>query len=345
LKDKFIVALTADFFDAHGALKYRDVGLSLLDAEPGIERRAFSSHSVEIKPGQIGDAHAVFVMSPNVTAQSLVGTPNLLLVARFGVGYDSVDIAACTAADVLVTITKGAVDYSVAEAVIGWMLALGHQLQAKDRLVRTGQWNERSRFMGRELRDRTLGVIGLGGIARKTIELLRPFGMKQPLAYDPHASNSSDAQLTSLEELLRQSDYVSLHCPLTEQTRGLIGARELSWMKPDAVLINTARGGIVDEDALFLALRERRIAGAAIDCFVGEPLLQPPRFAELDNVILAPHSIAWTEEQFRSMGRMACQGIVDLARGKKPFFAVNPEVFDRPGFQAKLIKVTPNGKS
>jgi phosphoglycerate dehydrogenase-like enzyme len=341
-KEKFKVALTADFYDAAGQLKFRDIGLSVLAAQPRLEQRSFSPHRPEIGPDQIGDAQAVLVLTPSVTAASVSKAENLLIMARFGVGYDSVDINACTAADVLVTITKGAVDRSVAEATIGWMLALGHHLRAKDNLVRTGQWNERSKFMGVELRDRTLGVIGVGGIARKTISLLGAFGMKQPLAFDPGVSESSAAEagakLVSLEMLLKESDFVSLHCPLTPQTRGLIGARELALMKPTAFLLNTARGGIVDEDALFDVLQKRRIAGAAIDCFAEEPVLAPHRFGQLDNVLLAPHAIAWTDEQFREIGRSAFQAIVDVSLGKPPWAMVNPEVLERPGFKAKWAR-------
>jgi phosphoglycerate dehydrogenase-like enzyme len=264
---------------------------------------------------------------------------NLLAIARFGVGYEAVDVKACTAADVVVTITTGAVDRSVAEATIGWMLALSHNMRAKDKLVRTGQWDERSKHMGRELRDRTLGVIGLGGIARKAIELLRGFGMSQPLAFDPFVSHemaaSLDVRLVSLEELLEQADFVSIHCPLTEKTRNLIGARQLALMKPDAYLLNTARGGIVDEDALFDVLKNHRIAGAALDCFAQEPVIAPHRFGELDNVLLAPHSIAWTEELFRDIGRAACQVMVDVSLGKRPHGVLNPEVFDRMTFREK----------
>src|SRR5439155_621197 len=249
---------------------------------------------------------------------------------------------ACTAADVLVTITAGAVDRPVAEATIGWMIALSHNVRIKDQLVRTGQWDERSKYMGSELRDRTLGVIGLGGIARKTIELLRGFGMKRPLAFDPFANAEMAAtlgvRLVALEELLRQADFVSIHCPLTEKTRGLIGARELALMKPDAYLLNTARGGIVDEDALYDALRNRRIAGAAIDCFAQEPVTSPHRFGELENVLLAPHSIAWTDELFRDIGRAACQVMVDLSLGRQPRGVLNPEVFDQPAFKTKWAR-------
>jgi len=189
------------------------------------------------------------------------------------------------------------------------------------------------------LRDRTLGVIGLGGIAQKLIELLRGFGMKQPLAFDPFVTEAAaaklDVRLVSLDELLSQAGFVSIHCPLTEKTRGLIGAKELALMKPDAYLLNTARGGIVDEDALYTALKNRALAGAALDCFAQEPVTSPHRFGELDNVLLAPHSIAWTDEMFRDIGRAACQVMVDLSLGKRPRGVLNPEVFERQKFKAK----------
>ena len=336
---KFIVALTGDFCDDAGAPKYLDIGLYVFADHPHIEHRVFKEHRREIGPDQIGDAQGVIVLSPRITSESVSKTDNLLVVARFGVGYDTVDVKACTAADVLVTITTGAVDRSVAEATVGWMIALTHHLCIKDRLVRTGQWDERSKFMGCELRGRTLGVIGLGGIARKTIELLRGFGMNQPLAYDPlidvEAATSVGARLVSLEELLRQADFVSIHCPLTAKTRGLIGARELKQMKPEAYLLNTARGGIVDENALYDALKDRRIAGAALDCFEQEPVTSPHRFAELDNVLLAPHCIAWTDELFRDIGRAACQVMIDLSLGNRPRGVLNAEVFEHAKFQEK----------
>ena len=341
---KFIVTLTADFYDNAGAPKYRDIGLSLLADHPHIEHRVFKEHRKQIGVDQIDGAQGVIVLTPAVTAESVSKADNLLVMARFGVGYDAVDVQSCTAAHVLVTITTGAVDRPVAEATIGWMIALSHNLRAKDKLVRAGKWDERSKYMGRELRDRTLGVIGLGGIARKTIELLRGFGMKQPLAFDPFVSgemaSKAGARLASLEELLRHADFVSIHCPLTEKTRGLIGARELALMKPDAYLLNTARGGIVNEDALYHALRNHRIAGAALDCFSQEPVTTPHRFGELENVLLAPHSIAWTDELFRDIGRAACQVMVDLSVGAKPQGVLNPEVFDRPAFKVKWARVT-----
>ena len=337
--ESFQVALTADFYDAEGRLKYRDIGLDLLESIPSIAVSRFAEHRAEIEPQQLAGANGVIVLSPRVTARSLSMSADLLAIGRFGVGFDSVDVAACTAADVVLFITTGAVDHSVAEATVGWILALTHHVRVKDRLVREGQWDARSRYMGSELRDRTLGIIGFGGIGRSVVKLLSGFGMNTPLVFDPFMSpdvvKEAGATAVSLDELLTQSDFVSLHCPLNEQTRNLLTARELSLMKPTAYLLNTARGGIVEEDALFEALSSRRIAGAALDCFVGEPITAPPRWAALDNVLLAPHSIAWTDELFRDIGRSACQGMIDLSNGRKPRGVVNPEVFERPSFRDK----------
>jgi len=342
LRAPFRVALTSDFYDS-GRLRYRDIGLALFEGT-GVDVRPFAEHRLEIGADQLAGVNAVIVLSPRVTAASLAHAADLLAIGRFGVGYDSVDVAACTAADVLLFIAAGAVDRPVAEATIGWMIALSHNMRIKDLLVREGRWDERSRFMGSELRDRTLGVIGFGGIGRELVRLLAGFGMNPPLVYDPFvaptAVTGAAARPVELDELLTQSDFISIHCPLNDQTRNLISTRELGLMKSSAYLINTARGGIVDESALESALRDGLIAGAAIDCFAGEPLTTPPRVARLDNVLLAPHSIAWTDELFRDIGRAVCRGMNDLANGRVPNGVVNPEVLDRPGFQAKWRRLT-----
>lgn len=340
----FRVALTGDFLGPDGQPCYRDLGLGVLQPYPEIQTRFFPEHRPEIGPDQIDGAQAVIVLTPRVTARTVSRGEDLLAIARFGVGYDSVDVSACTAADVAVLISRGAVDRPVAEATVGWMLALSHNMLQKDRLVREGRWGDRSGFMGCELRERVLGVIGLGGIGKALVKLLEGFGMAQPLAFDPFVAPDDvvhiGVRLVGLDELLATADFISIHCPLTDGTRNLIGARELGLMKPEAYLLNTARGGIVDEDALFAALRDRRIAGAAIDCFAEEPILSPHRFGELENVILAPHCIAWTDELFRDIGRTVCRGIVALTRQERPAGVVNPEVFDRPGFRQKWSRLS-----
>jgi phosphoglycerate dehydrogenase-like enzyme len=336
---RFRIAWTADFFGPDGAPLYRDLGRSVLDCQSHIECRSFSEHRQEIAPEQIGNAQGVIVLTPAVTRASISAADNLLAFGRFGVGFDAVDVRGCTEADVAVVIAAGAVDRSVAEATLAWMLAVTHHVRIKDRLVRTGRWQERSLWMGRELRDRTLGVVGLGGIARALVRLTVGFGMKPPVAHDPfidpQTAESLGVRWLALDALLHEADFVSIHCPLTPATRGLIGARELALMKPTAYLINTARGGIVDEEALYEVLAAGRIAGAAVDVFATEPLPGPPRLADLDNVLLAPHCIAWTDEMFRDIGRTVCQAMLDLSLGRRPRGVVNPKVFDRPSFQAK----------
>lgn len=339
----FHVAYTGDFYLPDGAPLYRDFGLSVLQAQPGIHYTAFDEHQREIAPDQIGAANAVIVLSPRVTPGSVSSSENLLAFGRFGVGYDSVDVPACTAADVALVTAVGAVDRSVAEATLGWMLALTHRVRAKDRLVRESRWHQRSGYMGRELRDRTLGIVGLGGIGRALVELARGFGMRQPLAFDPYVDRAlaekSGVKLVALDRLMAEADFVSIHCPLSDATRNLVGRGQLELMKAEAYLINTARGGIVDEDALYELLEQGRIAGAAIDCFVGEPLSAPPRFATLENVLLAPHSIAWTDEMFRDVGNTIADAMVDLALGRTPRGVINREVLDRPGFQQKWARL------
>lgn len=340
----FRVALTADFYDEQGQSKFDDLGLGVFDAHPHVRVSNFAEHHAEISPEQLAGSQGAIVLTPLVTRESLAAGGDLLAIGRFGVGYDSVDVAACTDHDVLAMITSGAVDRPVAEATVGWMLALSHNMLVKDQLVRTARWDERTRYMGCELRDRTLGVIGLGGIGRALISLLAGFGMKPPLAFDPFLPEAVFAELgvrrVPLDELLGTADFVSIHCPLNEETRGLIGARELGLMRPKAYLLNTARGGIVDEDALYSALDNGRIAGAALDCFEGEPLTEPHRFGQLDNVILAPHSIAWTGELFRDIGRTACRSMLDLSLGKRPAGVLNAELFERPSFRDKWRRVT-----
>jgi phosphoglycerate dehydrogenase-like enzyme len=335
----FRVAMTADFYDSAGNPKYKDLGLSIFEKHRHIACAPFAEHRREIGPDQLCNAQGVIVLTPAVTAKSVSEAGDLLAIGRFGVGYDAVDVKACTEADVLVFITAGAVDRPVAEATVGWMIALAHHVRIKDQLVRDGCWDERSKYMGGELRDRTLGIIGLGGIARQLVSLLKGWGMCQPLAFDPFVDSATAGELgvrlVDLDELLPSADFVSIHCPLTAQTRGMIGRRELAMLKPTAYLLNTARGGIVDEDALYDALKENRISGAAMDCFEQEPVTVPSRFRDFDNVLLAPHSIAWTDELFRDIGRAACHGMVDLSLRRKPRGVVNPQVLERSSFQRK----------
>jgi phosphoglycerate dehydrogenase-like enzyme len=230
----------------------------------------------------------------------------------------------------------------VGESIVLLMLALSHNLVAKDRLVRQGQWGQSTVRLGREPRQRVVGTIGLGNIAAEAVRLLKMFDVARFLAFDPYASGERASQLgvelVSLEELLRASDYVLVNCPLTPETRGLLGYPQFSLMKPDAVIINTARGPIIHEAALIDALQSGRIRGAALDVFEKEPLSADSPLIGMDNVILTSHSIAWTEELFRDMGRIDCEGALAVYRGEAPQHVVNPQVLTRPAFLEKLEK-------
>ena len=336
----FKVGISADFLDEHGKLAFPDIGLSVLDGVPGLSYEFLKEYRNEYVPEQLRDLDVVISLKPRFTRESLAGVHRLCAIGRCGVGYDNVDLAACTERDIAVYITPTAVMRPVAESIVLFVLALSHNLVLKDRLVREGRWAESTHQLGREPRDRVLGSIGLGNIAGEAIRLLRPFGISKVIAYDPYASpdkaRALGAHLLGLDAVLKESDYLMVNCALTPETRGLIGARELSLMKPDAVIINTARGPIIQQQPLIEALESRRIRGAALDVFEKEPLEADSRLMRLDNVILSSHSIAWTTELFRDMGRMDCEGALAVARGEVPEHVVNREVLDRPGFRAKL---------
>jgi phosphoglycerate dehydrogenase-like enzyme len=339
LRKPFRVALTGDFYRDDGRPQYDDFGLEVFSGHPHVEVFPFHRHAPEIAAEQLRGAQGVVVMSPRVTRASLLHADRLLAVGRFGVGYDSVDVEACTDANVLAMIAAGAVNHSMAEATVAWMLALTHHVAAKDRLVRECRWHDRSAFMGSELRDRTLGIIGFGGIGRTLVPMLAGFRMAEAVVFDPFVGPEAIAEgggrAVGLQELLETADFVSINCPLTTATRGLIGKAELARMKPTAYLLNLARGGIVDENALLAVLREGRIAGAALDCFLIEPVVDTEGFTGLDNLLLAPHAIGWTNELFRDIGRTACQGMLDLSLGRKPAGVLNPELFERREFLDK----------
>jgi phosphoglycerate dehydrogenase-like enzyme len=338
----FRIGLTGDFHK-DGEPVYPDFDLGPLEREPAIALTTFDEHHDEIAPEQLAGLNGVIVLTPRVTRHSLAQSQQLLAISRFGVGYDTVDVAACTENDVALCITTGAVDRPVAEATVGWMFALSYRMRAKDRHFREARWDERGNIMGGGLHGKTVGIVGFGGIGRTVLKMLSGLGMNPPLVFDPVLDPETVTQLggepVTLPDLMARSDFVTAHCPLNEHTANLISAPELELMKPAAFILNTARGGIINEDALYEALAAERIAGAALDCFADEPFTEPNRFAQLENVILASHNIAWTRELFRDIGAMASQSLIDLANGKHPKSVVNPEVFDRPSFQEKWESV------
>ena len=283
---------------------------------------------------------AVIVFGYKVRRESLEGVEKLLCVSRYGVGFDTVDIAACNEANVLVSITPGGVQRSVAEGTIALIFAISKNLRNYDQWVREGSWSRKISHSGVNVQGRTLGTVGLGNIATEVMRLAKGVGFGRLIAADPYVSKESAAELgvelVDLPTVMRESDFVSLHTPLNSKTRGLIGAEELALMKPSAFLINTSRGAVVDEAALIDALQQRRIAGAGLDVLEQEPPEKDNPLFELDNVVFAPHAVSFTEEGHRDMGIEACQNIRLAYEGKAPSALANPEVVDQPGMQAKL---------
>jgi phosphoglycerate dehydrogenase-like enzyme len=338
----FQIGFSADFCDDQGRLAFPDIGLQLLDGHPALSHQFLKEYKPEYSSEQLREYDVLISLKPKVTAQSLEGSTRLCAIGRCGVGYDNVDLNACTEHGIAVYITPAGVVRPVAEAIFLFVLALSHRLTIKDRLVRQGQWAESTHRLGREPRDRIVGTIGMGNIASEAIRLLRSLDVHRFLAFDPFTAPERAAklgvELVSLETLLSTSDYLLVNCPLTPEARGLLGKEQFKLMKPDAVLINTARGPIVNEAALIEALQTGQIGGAALDVFEQEPLNPASPLTSMDNVILSSHSIAWTEELFRDMGRIDCLGALGIYRGEVPNNVVNPDVLTHPLFLEKLAK-------
>jgi len=338
----FRIGITRDFLDPQGRIAFGDIGLARLDAAPGVAWEFLPESVSELTAAHAAQYDGLLVLAPRVTAATLAGQPRLAIVARFGVGYDNVDTRACTDAGVALTITPDGVRRPVAVAVLTFVLALSHKLLIKDRLTRAGRWQEKLHHLGMGLAGRTLGVIGLGNIGREVFRLAAPLAMRH-VAADPWISAgdaaAAGAELVPLEVLLREADFVVICCALTDDTRHLIDAQRLGLMKKSAYLINVARGPIVDQAALTAALAAGQIAGAGLDVFDPEPIDPQDPLLALENVILTPHALCWTDECFAGNGHSAVTSLLEVASGRAPQHLVNRAVLDSPLFQAKLRRL------
>lgn len=335
---KFRIGITRDAQTKDGTI-FGTEPLKLL-GDSAVEWEFLPETVRELTAEHAAKYDALGVLSPKVTRATLSGPDRRLkIIARFGVGYDSVDVPACTEQGVILTTTPNGVRRPVAASVIAFMLALAHRIVLKDRLVREGRWTEKANFPGMGLVGRTLGVIGVGNIGAEVLRLAKPFGLKL-LGCDPHVNPAAISALGATpvdrETLCREADFVSVNTYLDQSTRGLFGAREFALMKPTAYFINTARGPVVDEKALVEALRSKRIAGAAIDVFEQEPVSMDNPLLKMDNVLLAPHAICHTDECFADIGRDAFRAMVDVANGRRPVGVVNTDVLGHPAWSGKL---------
>jgi phosphoglycerate dehydrogenase-like enzyme len=334
----FRVGLTADFGTR---------GQGLLDAAVAEMLAPVADIVCELMPDTAGVAtaavldeyDAVVALDYRFPAACFAGLRRLKLIARWGAGYDSVDTRAASAAGVFVAITPDSVSRAVAEGIVALLFALAKGLPALDRNCRAGRWWQdppRNINVG----GRVLGSVGAGNIATEMFRMARALGFGRLLAYSrrkrmPEAA-ALGVELVELETVMRESDFVTINCPLTDETRGLIGARELAWMRPQAYLINTARGAVVEEAALLEVLRAGRIAGAGLDVFAEEPMAAGHPLAGLDNVILTAHRIAKSEECSRDTSLSACRSVLAVYRGEAPRYIANPDVLDHPRVKARL---------
>lgn len=337
----FRVALSGDFRKSDGSPTYPSFDLSPLTSNPNIEVVWVDAVDGIIPASGLDGCNVLILLMPRFTRESVPPGDTLAAVARFGVGYDNVDVEACNENGISVVITPDGVRRPVAVSVITFILALSQKLLVKDRLCRGGPdgWAQRADHMGVGLVGKTLGQLGMGNIGAEVFRMAAPFGMTL-IAHDPFGdaavARELGVELVSEEDVLRRSDFLSVSIPLSETTRHFINAERLAMMKPTAYLINTARGPIVDQRALHTALTDGTIAGAGLDVFEVEPCPADEPLLKLDNVICAPHSLCWTDECFAGNGAADVAAALDIMAGKKPRGIVNRDIADNPRWTAKL---------
>lgn len=330
----FRLGISRDVLDGAGEPSFGRRALDVLAEHPALRWEYIPEDLAEVTPEVAARYDGLYLNTPKLTRASIGrGDRRVRIVARHGVGYDSVDVPALTERGIVLTNTPEAVRRPMAVAALTFIFALAGRLVAKDRLVRENRWAERTGHMGMGLAGRTLGVVGAGGIGQEVLRLSRPFFGRMTAA-DPYADEAAvralGAELLSLDALLPEADFVVVCCPLDESTLHLIDGARLRRMRPSAFLVNIARGPVLDEAALVAALDAGAIAGAGLDVFEEEPI-RPGPLTRMDNVLLAPHALGWTDECFHDIAATGLRGIADFAGGRRPAFVVNPEAFAAAG--------------
>jgi len=290
---------------------------------------------------QIGASRQVIAPHFQVSPALLERMPHLVAVSSNGAGYDTVDVDACTGQGIAVVNQSGGNKEGVAEHALAMMLTLSKRIIETDRRMRAGPGIPRNEYIGRELLNRTVGVIGIGNVGGRVAQLCGGLFNMRVLAYDPYLTGAQikarGAEKVELDDLLRQADFVSVHCPLTRQSRGMMGASQFALMRPDAWFITTARGFIHDERALAEALATKRIAGAGLDVWEDEPPPHDHPLLVFDNVLVSPHTAGATEESRENMARFAAEQVLEILDGKRPPRLVNPEVW--PAYRERFAQI------
>jgi phosphoglycerate dehydrogenase-like enzyme len=344
MASEFRVALSGEFILPDGAPAWPGFDEEPLRQHPGIHV-TFLPRAEHLAPEHVEDVDAVILLHNVVDDATFHPNGRLSLVARFGAGYDAVDVAACTRHGVALVTTPEGPTRSMAVAILSLVFALAERLQVKTRLARMGPagWEQKPSYIGRGeyfgigLEGRVLGSIGLGRIGQELFRIAAPLGMTF-LASDPYVDPTRalalGVDLVDLATLAERSDFLAVNCQLTARTHHLVDAALLARMRPTAYLINTARGPIVDQDALTSALVEGRIAGAGLDYLERIPAADDPILA-MDDVIVAPVGLGWTDALSRGNGYGTTRAIIDVLHGSVPPGIINREVVD-PAWQARL---------
>tara|TARA_B000000460_G_scaffold227062_1_gene182399 strand:- start:164 stop:1231 length:1068 start_codon:yes stop_codon:yes gene_type:complete len=337
----FRVALSGAFQNDDGTAVFPMFDLSPLTNDAEVEFEYVAGIDGRMTAESLEDFDALVLLLEKFDANSIPKSNRLALIARFGVGFDTVDVEACKHAGIAVGITPNGVRRPVAVSVITYILALSGKLLSKDALVRGGPstFAQRADHMGIGLVGKTLGSIGLGNIGAEVFRMCAPFGMNL-IAHDPYidpsTAQSVNVELRDLETVFRESDFLTLNVPLNEETYHLANAARLALMKPSAYLINTSRGPVVDQAALVTALTQGIIAGAGLDVFDPEPPQSDDPLLKLDNVILTPHALCWTDQCFAGMGAQDLEHVFAIKNGEAPQALADPSVAHEPVFQRKL---------
>ena len=272
-------------------------------------------------------------------APLLARCPNLVVLSTNGAGFDTVNLDDATRAGVAVVNQAGGNKEGVAEHVMAMLLTLSKKIMLTDHAMRAGQQYNRAAFMGDDVLGRAIGIVGLGNVGARVAELCRGLFRMRVLAYDPYLTAEQVAargaeKMATLEDMLGQSDYVSINCPHTKETRGMMGAAQFAAMRPHAYFITTARGGIHDEAALAEALTAKRIAGAGLDVWEDEPPPVDHPLLRFDNVLASPHTAGITRQSRHNIARIAAEQMLDILDGKRPPRLLNPEVW--PAYQERF---------
>ncbi|KYH31856.1 hydroxyacid dehydrogenase [Neomoorella mulderi] len=304
-------------------------GLKVFDDR--FEVRVAPDPSVETVKREIKGVEGVIVRTAPFTREIIAAADSLKVIARHGVGVDNIDLRAATERGILVLNTPDANAVSVAEHTLTAIGALAKMVLPMDRATRRGDWEARNEYKAVDLDGKVLGLIGLGRIGSMVARKAAAAFNMQVIAFDPYvrpevAAKNGAVLYEDLDRIFREADVISIHTPLTAETRGLVNGARLALMKSSAFLVNFSRGGVVDEEALYRVLKDGAIAGAALDVFEEEPPSRNHPLFELDNVLLSPHSAALTQECVVRMATGAARGVVEVLTGREPQFVVNTEV-------------------